>query len=107
MGQHNLTSTVVRDAIRAGVAARVKRVASAYQASAFRFHRVPSAARFSTRGEPGETWRTKRWTEARIQMRKEDLEQRRRDHAEHIARQGDDPHPALAPMKVHRGYGFW
>lgn len=31
----------------------------------FIFTRVPRKPRHSTRGERGETWRTKRWTEAR------------------------------------------
>jgi len=47
--------------------------AEAREARVPRFTPVPSQRRLSTRGQPGQSWRTKRWTLARKKQRGEDL----------------------------------
>lgn len=109
MGAHKLQSTVVRDALRHIEVKRLARIQ--HSRSAAIYHRIPGRASYSKRGQPGETWRTKRWTEARRQTREEDLAMARdraakaADHAQHIARQGDDPHPRAQYVALPRYWG--
>lgn len=47
--------------------------AEAREARVPRFTPVPSRRRLSTRGQVGQSWRTKRWTAYRLQSRDEHL----------------------------------
>jgi hypothetical protein len=87
MGQHKL-GTTVRAAIKAIFQKRERR----HMPSAARFRPVAAKARLSTRGQPGDTWNTKRWTSARQRMRDEALAYRAkmdRDRREKLASKVD------------------
>lgn len=116
MGEHKL-GTKVRAAIKAAHDRRLKR--QKHQHSRGSMKVMPARRSLSTRGERGDTWNTKRWTECRMQERAETLERRRKmeldrqakakSKAEHIERTDPpvvrmDPPPRSLAQSIFR---YW
>lgn len=73
MGESKLMGRTVRVAIKAAIERRTKRP---MRSEARFITRVAGRRSNSTRGERGDTWNTKRWTECRIKDRNETLAMR-------------------------------